>query len=372
VDVLGLDWTYLDGMRVCICNGAFVVNSILSTAPSSLVLASGIPNTPVASGLNGVSSTGGAISIRVAASENGRTHSHERQRDHNGNGSSNSICSSSSSNGAGSGSDNSHDAATPQTASEAGKKANANGKKRSAPNDFDKELIAKFRKESHSALEQRRRDKINDGINQLKELVEPYHNGKYDKASVLRKSIEYIQQVNEGLNSLRELLDPHDVSKHNRVNTLRKSSEYIKQAQHLQRRLVEENYALREDNGQLQACLDVIRTENRLLRIEITKLRPELQHLRAEDEDTMAKVVEASKAKSEISVPSSSPSPPLASSSSVSSGASSVASFFSTSVRPPLHASWLESVALAKTHSPPYSKKHMIERTESNMSSVHS
>jgi len=120
---------------------------------------------------------------------------------------------------------------------------------------MDKELLAKFRKESHSALEQRRRDKINDGINQLKELVEPFHNGKYDKASVLRKSIEYIQQ-----------------------------------AQVLQRRLVEENYALRDDKGQLSACLDVVRTQNRLLRLEMSKLRPDLQQHLADEEESIAKL----------------------------------------------------------------------------------
>eukprot|EP00741_Cyanophora_paradoxa_P009840 tig00001636_g9532.t1 len=128
------------------------------------------------------------------------------------------------------------------------KKGAASSKKRtgsSTQSEQEKEMLAKFRKESHSALEQRRRDKINDGINQLKELVEPYSsNGKYDKASVLRKSIEYIQQ-----------------------------------SQALQRRLVEENFALREDNAQLQGCLEVIRTENRLLRVEITKLNPNLKHL---------------------------------------------------------------------------------------------
>eukprot|EP00274_Cyanoptyche_gloeocystis_P008004 CAMPEP_0196656472 /NCGR_PEP_ID=MMETSP1086-20130531/17399_1 /TAXON_ID=77921 /ORGANISM="Cyanoptyche gloeocystis , Strain SAG4.97" /LENGTH=527 /DNA_ID=CAMNT_0041989229 /DNA_START=687 /DNA_END=2270 /DNA_ORIENTATION=+ len=131
-------------------------------------------------------------------------------------------------------------------------------KRRSPQSDMDKELLAKFRKESHSALEQRRRDKINDGINQLKELVEPFHNGKYDKASVLRKSIEYIQQ-----------------------------------AQALQRRLVEENYALRDDNGQLSACLDVVRTQNRLLRLEMTKLRPDLQQHLAEEDESIAQLCAA-------------------------------------------------------------------------------
>jgi len=128
-------------------------------------------------------------------------------------------------------------------------------KRRSPQSDVDKELLAKFRKESHSALEQRRRDKINEGINQLKELVEPFSHGKYDKASVLRKSIEYIQQ-----------------------------------AQALQRRLVEENYALRDDNGQLSACLDVVRTQNRLLRLEMTKLRPDLQQHLADEEESVAKL----------------------------------------------------------------------------------
>jgi hypothetical protein len=52
-----------------------------------------------------------------------------------------------------------------------------------------------IKKESHNAIEQRRRDKINDRIKELKDMIPACAIDKAEKASVLHKAIEYIQHI---------------------------------------------------------------------------------------------------------------------------------------------------------------------------------
>jgi len=71
---------------------------------------------------------------------------------------------------------------------------------------FDEEVVAisKKKKETHRNHEQRRRDKINEGINQLKELIEPSNDAKYDKATILSKAINFIKHSQKTHRELEE------------------------------------------------------------------------------------------------------------------------------------------------------------------------
>jgi len=143
--------------------------------------------------------------------------------------------------------------------------SNSNQRKRR----FDEVVIATSKKkESHRNHEQRRRDKINEGITQLKELIEPFTDAKYDKATILSKAIDF-----------------------------------IKNSQKTHRELEEKNEALLDENTQLKyrelgisgptLCSDAtgrlwsggkeLEKENKKLRMELARLRSEMLQLRNGD-----------------------------------------------------------------------------------------
>jgi len=62
----------------------------------------------------------------------------------------------------------------------------------------------KKRKESHNAIEQRRRDRINENMNKLKMLLPNVTTRKTEKALVLEKTVEYIIYLERQIATLRE------------------------------------------------------------------------------------------------------------------------------------------------------------------------
>mmetsp|Transcript_7158 Transcript_7158/g.15885 ORF Transcript_7158/g.15885 Transcript_7158/m.15885 type:complete len:163 (-) Transcript_7158:54-542(-) len=76
--------------------------------------------------------------------------------------------------------------------------------------DGDQQSSLTRRKESHNMTEQRRRQRINEKIIELKDMVPRCQNASCDKASVLGEAIEHLrrlQQENEDLNTRIHHLD---------------------------------------------------------------------------------------------------------------------------------------------------------------------
>mmetsp|Transcript_18541 Transcript_18541/g.44452 ORF Transcript_18541/g.44452 Transcript_18541/m.44452 type:complete len:171 (+) Transcript_18541:386-898(+) len=74
----------------------------------------------------------------------------------------------------------------------------------SMPTEGDRQSSLLRRKESHNQTEQRRRQRINDKIMEIKEMVPRCQNASVDKATILAEAIDYVRRLQQDNTELQQ------------------------------------------------------------------------------------------------------------------------------------------------------------------------
>ncbi|KAF3396175.1 hypothetical protein F1880_006913 [Penicillium rolfsii] len=83
-----------------------------------------------------------------------------------------------------------------------------------------------IRKNNHKEVERRRREAINEGINQIARLVP---NCDKNKGAILQRAIEYICQLQEEKKNIDERFEQHSLTANHAINEISASNQKLKQ-----------------------------------------------------------------------------------------------------------------------------------------------
>ncbi|WWD05024.1 hypothetical protein V865_003095 [Kwoniella europaea PYCC6329] len=123
----------------------------------------------------------------------------------------------------------------------------------------------RLKKDSHKEVERRRREGINDGINEIAQLI-PGGTDRKGKGTVLKRAVAYIIELNDKVRADQEELTKKDIEKH----------DLEAQLAHLQRQMQEERDRSMRFETSWREAEDRAASSN----FEVERIRDELEQLK--------------------------------------------------------------------------------------------